>query len=151
MQEQSMANKSNTEEFVVHKVYMKELSHDTPNAPSIFKVDWKPDLGLDISTEVESLGDTMYEVTLSLKVTVKSQDITAFIITVRHTGIFSIQGHGKEKLQQLLTESCPEILYPYSREAIGDTVSRAGFPQLILVPLNFSALNRQKVAEASVN
>jgi preprotein translocase subunit SecB len=84
---------------------------------------------------------------LSLTVTVKNQEQTAYLVEVQQCGIFSIAGFNDEDLSHMLGSFCPNILFPYAREAVSDLVTRGGFPQLLLAPVNFDALYAQHVQQ----
>jgi preprotein translocase subunit SecB len=127
-------------QFMIQRVYIKDLSFEAPNTPQIFTHKWEPELGLDINTSHTELDKGIYEVVLTVLVNVKNQGSTAFLVEIKQAGIFTIQGIEAEQLDHLLGSFCPSILFPYAREAITSEVIRASFPQLVLSPINFDAL-----------
>lgn len=128
-------------QFAIQRVYLKDLSFETPNSPSIFQEkEWKPELTLDINTDSAVIGKDIYEVILTLTVTVKSVDKVAFIAEVKQAGIFAIAAFEQNQLEHALGSFCPSILYPYARTVITNIVSDGSFPQLVLAPINFDAL-----------
>lgn len=131
------------QQFAIQRIYVKDISYEAPGVPSVFQGEWKPELNLDINTKTSVIEEDTHEVVLSLTVTVKNQNETAFLIEVHHAGIFTIKGFNKDQLKQTLGAFCPSVLYPYAREVVSDVVSRGGFPQLILAPINFDALYAQ--------
>ncbi len=141
--------KSNTEEreFAIQRLYLKDLSFETPEAPTIFKKQWQPELNLDLQTTSSVLEENVYEVILAATVTVASETKTAFLVEVKYAGIFTIAKFPEEQLGALLGSVCPSILFPYLREIVSDTVNRGSFPQLILAPVNFDALYAQHVEQ----
>ncbi|MCC5792595.1 MAG: protein-export chaperone SecB [Legionellaceae bacterium] len=144
MTEQS-ANSSQPEpQFLIQRIYMKDMSFEAPGAPQTFQQKWEPDLALDLHTENNKLENDIYEVTLHVTATVKNQGATAFLAEIKQAGIFTISGVAGEQLEHLLGSFCPNILYPYAREAITSEVLRGSFPQLVLAPINFDALYMQK-------
>ncbi len=130
-------------EFAIQKIYTKDISFETPNSPDIFKQQWQPQINVDLNTNGSMLEDNVYEVVLSLTVTAKLEEKTAFLVEVQQAGIFTIKGVGETDLPVMLGSFCPNILFPYAREAVSDLVTKGGFPQLLLAPVNFDALYAQ--------
>lgn len=126
--------------FALQRIYVKDLSFESPNAPQCFRDDWKPEIKLDLNTENTKLDDKNIEVTLHVTVTVKNQDKTAFLVDVQQAGLFYVEGFALQQMQALLGSYCPNVLFPYVRETVSDLVGRGGFPQLLLAPVNFDAL-----------
>ena len=85
--------------------------------------------------------------TLALTVEARNEDKTLFLVELEQAGVFRIQGYTEEERQMLVGSYCPGTLYPFAREAISDMVTRGGFPQLLLQPINFDALYAQAVQE----
>lgn len=134
-------------QFMIQRLYVKDLSFEAPNTPLIFQEEWQPDLNLELQQSHLVLNEQTFEVVLSVTVTVKNKDHIAFLVEVKQAGIFSIQGIRDEQQRQHLLECfCPNILFPYAREIITSAVSRGGFPQLVLAPINFEALYLNKLA-----
>ncbi len=134
-------------EFGIQRIYVKDLSLECPNSPNIFLDTWEPELNMDLATNVNALGENNHEVTLTVTVTVKIKDKTAFLVEVKHAGIFTIANFPEDQIRPMLGAFCPNILYPYAREMVTDAVVRAGFPQLYLAPVNFDALYQQHEQE----
>lgn len=136
----------NTEsQFIIQRIYVKDLSFETNNTPALFQKTWQPDLQLNIHTEHTSLEQDTYEVALTVTATVKNHDEPAFLVEVKQAGIFTIQNVPADQLPHLLNSFCPSLLYPYAREAITTEVTRGSFPQLVLAPINFDALYMQQL------
>ncbi len=132
-------------QFMIQRIYVKDLSFETINTPAIFQQRWEPELSLDLNTKNTSLEENVYEVVLTVTATVKNQNTTAFLVEIQQAGIFTIQGAVSQQLDHLLGSFCPNILFPYAREAISAEVMRGSFPQLILAPINFDALYMQQM------
>ncbi|WP_058533579.1 protein-export chaperone SecB [Legionella saoudiensis] len=148
MAEQANQEQQNLEtQFMIQRVYVKDLSFETPNTPAVFQQQWEPELTLDINTNSTQLEANVYEVVLTVTATVNNQKEVAFLVEVKQAGIFTIQGAPNEQLDHLLNSFCPSILFPYAREAITSQVIRGSFPQLVLAPINFDALYMQQLAE----
>lgn len=132
------------QQFAIQRIFVKDLSFEAPTTPQVFQQEWKPQMHLDMQTKSNDLTNDLYEVVLTLTVSVKSDDENAFLAEVRQAGIFSVKGFSKENLEHTLYVFCPGILYPYAREVITDVVTRGSFPQLILAPINFEAFYAQR-------
>ena len=133
-------------QFGVQRLYLKDVSFESPNAPGIFRKEWKPQIKLDLNTQTRQLDTDVYEVVLTLTVSAKIEEETAFLCEVQQAGIFSIGGFPDETRDQLLGAYCPNILFPYAREAVDAAVVKGSFPALMLAPVNFDALYQQKQA-----
>lgn len=132
-------------EFAIQRMYVKDLSVETPHTPQIFLEAWEPQMHMDLATDASLiLENDVREVVLTVTVTVKLKEKVAFLIEVKQAGIFSLKRFNEEQLRQMLGSFCPNILYPYAREVVTDAVTRAGFPQLYLAPINFDVLYEQQ-------
>lgn len=136
-----------TRQLMLQKIYVKDLSFESPKAPQIFTTTVAPQTQLNIRTSAQDLGNNNHEITLTMTVEAKDKDATLFLIEIAQAGIFLIQGYSGEEHSVLLGSFCPNTLYPFAREAISDVVGKGGFPQLLLQPINFDALYMQAVKE----
>lgn len=144
------AAQPNQPEFAIQRLYIKDLSVETPNSPQIFLEAWEPELNMDLGTDASlKLEGDLREVVLTVTVTVKIKSKVAFLVEVKQAGIFMIKGFDDAQAHHMLGSFCPNILYPYAREMVTDAVVRAGFPQLYLAPVNFDALYAQHQQEAA--
>ncbi len=141
-------NAASEKQFAIQKIYTKDISFETPNAPKVFTLKWEPSLDLNLGTNVETLENSMYEVVLTITVTVKIADSAAYLVEVKQAGIFSIAGFSEQEMGPMLGSFCPNVLFPYAREVVSDLVSKGGFPQLILAPVNFDALYMQHLQQS---
>lgn len=130
-------------QFQIQKVYIKDVSVETPNSPHVFQQNWQPEVTIQLGNSAQALADNVHEVITTVTVTAKLADKTAFLVEVQQAGIFSINGYSAEERGMLLGSYCPTVLFPYAREVVSDLVVKAGFPQLLLAPVNFEALYSQ--------
>ena len=130
-------------QFVLKKIYMKDMSFETPNSPDVFQQEWRPELELQLDTKGKPIGTDLYEVVLSVTVTAKVGTQVAFLAEVQQAGIFALSGFEEAQRRAVLGSYCPNVLFPYAREAVSDLVARGGFPQVLLAPVNFDALYAQ--------
>ena len=136
------------QQFSIQKIYLKDVSFESPNSPMVFTDgDWKPEINVQINSGQSAVGKDLYEVVLSITVTAKKDEKTAFLVEVKQAGVFAITGFAQENLAGMLGAFCPETLFPYAREAVSELVSKGGFPQLLLAPVNFNALYTQHVQQ----
>lgn len=132
-------------QFSIQKIYTKDLSFETPNSPKIFTEKWEPAVDFNLASNVQVLEPSLYEVSLTVTITVKTEDKVAYLVEVNQAGIFTLVGFADEELGPMVGSFCPNILFPYAREAVSDLVAKGGFPQLLLAPVNFDALYAQHV------
>ncbi|MBU0657041.1 MAG: protein-export chaperone SecB [Gammaproteobacteria bacterium] len=135
------------QQFIIQRIYVKDVSFEAPNSPAIFTQDWNPDTNLDLNTQVNTLANDNFEVELAITITVKSGGKTAFLVEVKQGGVFFITGYEQTQLNHLLAAYCPNILFPYAREVIASLVSKGSFPELHLSPINFDALYARRLQE----
>jgi preprotein translocase subunit SecB len=140
-----MAEQQAAEQFAIQRIYVKDISYESPNAPAIFRKEWQPAIQLDLDTRSEKLDDNTFEVILSLTVTARIEEEVAFLCEVQQAGIFSVPALEDAQMAHMLASFCPNILFPYAREAVSNLVNRGTFPQLNLAPVNFDALFAQYV------
>lgn len=134
------------------KIYVKDASLQIPSGVKAFQLEWNPELNVEINTQSKPLAEqNIHEVALKIKCTVKCKNEVAFVTEVDQAGLFMVNGLDESALRHALGAFCPNILYPFLREAIGDMVLRAGFPQLNLAPINFDVLYQQQMAQQSQN
>lgn len=145
--EQATPAEQGQQQFSIHKIYTKDISFEAPHAPTVFNEEWQPQVNLDLNSQGRSIGENAYEVVLSLTVTATNNDKTAFLVEVQQAGIFAIAGFGPEELSHMIGSFCPNILFPYAREAISDLSTRGGFQPLLLAPVNFDALYSQHLEQ----
>lgn len=140
---------TNTVQFGMQRVYVKDVSFESPTGVLAIKPGFQPQVNQDLSTNVNKVGDDLFEVVLSLTVTVNTEDEkTAFLVEVQQAGLFTVKAPEGAPLQHILSSQCPNLLFPYARELIDSMVVRGGFPPLMLPPINFDALYAQAVAQA---
>lgn len=138
------------QQFAIQKIYLKDVSFESPNSPQAFtNGDWQPQINVQINSSHQAVTDDTFEVQLSVTVTAKHDEKTAFLAEVKQAGIFSISGFPQENLAGMLGAYCPETLFPYAREAVSELISKGGFPQLLLAPVNFNALYSQQMQQQS--
>ena len=134
--------------FSIEKLYVKDLSLEIPGAPGIFLEHETPQVDVQLHTQGRPLDEGVYEVVLTVTVTAKVKDKTMFLVEAGQAGIFQIRNVPQQELEPILGVLCPNILFPYARETISNVVTRAGFPPVILNPMNFEALYQQQRQQA---
>jgi len=143
-----MSDAQNQPVFSIEKLYVKDVSLEIPNAPQVFLEREAPQVEIQLHHASSKVDDGVYQTLLTVTVTAKIKDKTLFLVEVGQAGIFSIRNIPEADMEPILGIACPNILYPYVREVVGDMVMRAGFPAVVLTPVNFEALYQsQKQAE----
>ncbi len=134
-------------QFAIQRIYTKDSSFEAPNSPAVFTKQWQPEINLDMNTATNKLEEGVYEVILTLTVTAKNADENAFLAEIQQAGIFTISGLEEQELHHTLGAFCPNILFPYTREAVDSMVNKGSFPAVMLAPVNFDALYAQQMQQ----
>jgi preprotein translocase subunit SecB len=132
--------------FGIEKIYVKDLSLEVPGGPQAFMHPEQPQLEVQITQQSQRVNDILHEVTLVITVTAKSGDRVLFLVEASQAGVFQIRNVAEADLAPVLGIVCPNILFPYARETVSDLVTRAGFPSVLLAPVNFEAIYQQRAA-----
>ena len=130
--------------FSIEKVYVKDLSLEIPNAPQVFLERDPPMVDIQLHHNSTGVEQGVYETVLTVTVTAKANEKTMFLVEVAQAGIFVVRNVPAQELEAILGVACPNILFPYVREVISDLVVRAGFPPVILSPVNFEGIYQQQ-------
>lgn len=133
--------------FAIEKLYVKDLSLEVPNAPAVYLERDTPEIGLQLQTGGVKVGDDIFEVTLTATVTAKIGEKTVFLVEAGQSGLFRIRNIPEDNLEPLLSIACPNILFPYVREVVSESVTRAGFAPVVLQPVNFEAMYAARVQQ----
>mgnify|MGYP001813804787 FL=1 len=136
----------------IQKIYVKDFSFESPKTPQVFgQSDWNPKTDLNLRSSHTSIADDHHEVVLTITIEARQSEETVFLVELQQAGLFNIAGYSEEEFKAIVGSFCPNILYPYAREAISGVVAKGGFPEFILQPINFDALYAQGVAQAKAN
>ena len=133
--------------FEIQRIYLKDSSFESPVSPAVFIKPFNPDSNVELHSNTNKLGENLYEVELSITLTVKSDNEVAYLVEVKQAGVFSAKGYSDEQMGHMLGSYCPNLIYPFAREVISDLVVKGGFPQMLLAPINFDALYAQHLNE----
>ncbi len=131
------------QQFAVQRIYIKDLSFELPLGAKVFTKQWQPQVKIDLNTKADRIDGDVYEAVLTITVSAKLGEETAFLIEVQQAGAFFVKGLDGEDLRRVLMIVCPNILFPYARETIDSLTTRGSFPPLMLQPVNFEALYLQ--------
>jgi preprotein translocase subunit SecB len=134
--------------FAVQRLYLKDLSFETPQGPAAFQKQWKPKVTQDLSTKSAKIDDNVYEVALRITITVKHEEEAIYLIEVEQAGLFSIEGIEEQQLAPVLNVTCATMLLPYAREAIDSVLIKGSFPPLMIPPINFESLFSSALKQA---
>lgn len=146
---QTQADQNAAPIFSIEKLYVHDASIEVPNAPAIFTERTTPQINVELGNAAQQIEDGIFNVSIKVTVTAKIEDKTAFLVEVNQSGIFAIRNVPQENMEPILAVACPNILFPYAREAISDMVTRAGFMPVLLNPINFEALYLQQQQQAA--
>ncbi len=144
MSEQQIQPGADQPIFNIQRIYLKDLSLEQPNSPSIFLEQEGPSMEVAIDIGAEQLADGIHEATITVTVTAKIRDKVAVLVECKQAGIFEVRNIPEDQMEPLLGIACPNILYPYLRSNVADMVTRAGFPPIHLNEINFEAFYHQR-------
>ena len=137
------------QQFTVQRIYTKDLSFESPSTPAVFKKQWQPKVTVELNTKSEAIDtEGNFEVVLSITITAKIEDETAFLIEVQQAGIFYVRGFAGEGLRRILGTAAPNLLFPYARETIDTVCVKGAFPAIMLAPVNFDAVYQQALIQS---
>jgi len=134
--------------FAVQRIYLKDLSFETPQGAAAFQKQWQPKVNQDLNTKSTKIEDGVFEVALRITITVSDGEETIYLIEVEQAGLFTIAGFPEQQLTQVINTTCPAMLFPYAREVIDNTLTKGSFPPLMIPPINFDALFASAVQQA---
>lgn len=135
--------------FSIEKIYVKDLSLEVPNAPQIYLERDTPQINVQLRTDGNAVDEGLFEVTLTVTVSAKiGEDRSVFLVEVAQAGVFQIRNIPEGDLEPVMMIGCPNILFPYAREAVSDAITRAGFQPVLLAPVNFEALYQSRQQQA---
>ena len=130
-------------------MYIKDVSFEAPNSPGVFLEEAiSPETKINLANTHDKIGDDSYDVCLKVRVESTYSDKTIFVAEVEQAGVFVIRGYTEEEIKGLIAVFCPNTLFPYIRELVSSLVTKAGFPALLLQPINFESLYSQAIEEA---
>ncbi len=129
----------------VQKIYVKDASFEAPTAPHIFQEQGQQRIELNLNQKAQQLAPSVYEIVLTVTVTCKVGEKTAFLVEVQQAGIFGLQGFDPQQLDLVIGTYCPNIIFPYARHAISSLIEQGGFPPFLLQPINFEQIYAEQL------
>lgn len=135
--------------FQLQRVYLKDASLELPNAPQIFLDRTPPKIDVSVDVGGQRLNETIFEAEVTVTVTAKIEDKTAFLVECKQAGIFEISGLPDDQIEPVLGIVCPGMIYPYLRANVADLITRTGFPPVHLSDINFQQFFEQRQAAAA--
>ena len=130
--------------FKFEKVYIKDASLECPSVPEIFVAPESQEVSVECGVDHRPMADGFYEVVLAVNVKAQKAERVCFAVEVHQAGVFQIRHAPDEDLLEFLEITCPDMLMGFARELVCNLVIKAGFPQLLIDPVNFRALYEQK-------
>lgn len=135
-------------QFAIQRTFIKDLSFETPMGVKVFTQAFQPKVKMDVNTRGNVIAEGVHEIVLTLTITAKVEEDTAYVVELQQAGIFAINGFAEEQMAHVLGAVCPNFLFPYAREAVDSIVVKGGFPPLSIAPIDFDAIFRQSQASA---
>jgi preprotein translocase subunit SecB len=146
-QQQPLQGADNLPQVGVIAQYVKDLSFENPNAPAVYQWQGQPQMDVQFNIGSQTVGPDVHEVVLKVDVTAKADEGTAFQMELLYGGLFALRNVPEEQLQPFLLAEAPRILFPFARRIISDATVDAGFPPLLLDPIDFAGLYMQRAAQ----
>jgi preprotein translocase subunit SecB len=143
-----MSEEQATPVFQIQRVYLKDLSLEQPNSPAILASTEQPSVDIQLAVGMEQIVEGVVEVTVTATVTTKIEDKVVFLVEAKQAGIFEVRNLPEEQMGPIIGIACPQIIYPYLRGNVADTIQRAGFPPVHLAEINFQAMYEQQQQQA---
>lgn len=134
---------ANGPQFSVEKIYVKDVSFESPKSPNVFNEQGQPQLNMNLNQRVQRLGDNVFEVVLGVTLTCtagEGEGNTVYVVEVQQAGVFGLSGFESNVADALLGTQCPNVLYPYARQLVSELIQAGGFAPFLLQPINFDAL-----------
>jgi preprotein translocase subunit SecB len=144
-----MSDEQATPVFQIQRVYLKDLSLEQPNSPTILTSTEQPSVDIQLGVGMEQVADGIVEVTVTATVTTKIEDKTVFLVEAKQAGIFEVRNLPEDQMGPVIGIACPQIIYPYLRGNVADVIQRAGFPPVHLAEINFQAMYEQQQQQAA--
>jgi preprotein translocase subunit SecB len=136
-------------QIAIQKIYVKDFSFESPHTPDVFtRSDWSPKTNLNLRSSHTPGADNNHEVVLTITIEAKEEEQTFFLVELQQAGMFHIAGYTDDEFKAVVGSYCPNILFPYARETVAGIISKGGFPEFLLQPINFDALYAQGLAQA---
>ena len=138
----------------IDRIYLRDLSFESPQAPGVFASEWKPQFQVELNTRANRLDDGRFEVILMLNLEASADESTLFMVELQQAGIFHIEMTDEEARREALGIACPDALFPYARETVDTLLVKGTFPPFMLAPVNFDILyaeakKRREAAQAA--
>ncbi len=134
--------------FTVNRIYAKDISLESPEAPGIFReIKMQPKVGFNLKTNITELDSTTYEVTLNINVKAETDEKAIYLVELKQSGLFGIEGADNDLKNTFLNVRCPDIIFPYAMESVSTLIQKSGFPPIFFAPIDFNALHQQELAK----
>ncbi len=127
-------------QLTVQKVYIKDASFEAPGAPHIFQEQGQSRVELNLGQKAQQLAPNVYEIVLTVTVTCKIGEKTAYLAEVQQAGIFGLSGFDPNQLDMVIGTYCPHVVFPYARQTISSLIEQGGFPGFLMQPINFEQI-----------
>lgn len=132
--------------------YIKDLSFENPGAPgSLRKPGQNPNIHINFNVQANAIEDNIFEVNLKLEANTKSEEVNLYALELVYAGVFRLKDLPQQAIKPVLFIECPALLFPFVRRLISDLTREGGFPPLLLDPIDFAALYRQRAMQEQDN
>ncbi len=128
--------------------YVKDLSVENPQAPHSFQWDVQPQIDVQVNIQVNAITEEVHEVAMKLAIKAESNNGVHFSVELDYGTLFGMRNVTDEQAHPFLFGEAPRLMFPFARRVVSDAVRDAGYPPLVLEPIDFNALYVQQIAQA---
>ena len=138
--------------FMVNRIYAKDISLESPESPKIFnELKLQPKVGFNLNTSIEKIEENTFDVTLNISIKAEAEERVIYLVELKQSGIFSIEGADENLLSSFLNIRCPEVVIPYAMETATTLIQKSGFPPIFFAPIDFNSLYQKELASKNKN
>lgn len=128
--------------------YIKDLSFENPSAPRSLRTTAKPGIQINFNVQAQPMGEELFEVSLTLEANAQAEDEVIYKLELVYAGGFRLHNLPREAIQPVLFIECPALLFPFVRRLVADMTREGGFPPLLIDPIDFASLYRQRMMQS---
>lgn len=125
--------------------YVKDLSVENPSAPAVYQWEGQPQIDVQFNIGAEPVSEEVSEITLKVNINARSEKGTVYIVELAYCGLVGIRNLPDEQAHAFMFAEAPRILFPFARRVVADAVRDAGFPPLMIDPIDFNGLYVQQL------
>ncbi|TZG27842.1 protein-export chaperone SecB [Sphingomonas montanisoli] len=127
--------------------YVKDLSFENPNSPSIYQAPEQPKIDVQFNIGSQQAAEDVFEVALKIEVSATFDETLGYAVELVYAGLFGLRNIPAEQIQAFLFAEAPRLLFPFARRVVADAIRDGNFSPLVLEPIDFGTLYLQQAAQ----